>query len=88
MIAGRAAIEQNYEKALGGPFKGSQIVITPGQTKQLTADVFVGEGQFQISGGTLPAGTPTSGAYANTYIRQGGRWRIAMSVISYPPPAK
>jgi uncharacterized protein (TIGR02246 family) len=88
VITGRAAIEQNYEKALAGPFKGSQIVITPGQTKQLTPDVFIGEGQFQISGGALPAGTPTSGSYANTYVRQGGRWRVAMSAISYPPPAK
>jgi uncharacterized protein (TIGR02246 family) len=85
VISGRAEIEQNYAQALSGPFKGSQIVITPGQTKQLTPDVYVGEGRFQISGGTLPANTPTSGNYANTYVRRSGRWLLAMSAISYPP---
>jgi len=85
VISGRAEIEQNYAQALTGPFKGTQIVITPGQLKQLTPDVYVGEGKFQIIGGSLPAGTPTSGSYANTYVRQGGRWLLAMSAISYPP---
>jgi uncharacterized protein (TIGR02246 family) len=85
VINGRAEIEQNYAQALSGPFKGSQIVITPGQVKQLTADVYVGEGRFEISGGTMPPGTPTSGTYANTYVRRGGRWLLAMSAVSYPP---
>ena len=88
VITGRAAIEENYAQALAGPFKGSQCVITPGQTKQLSADVFVGEGKFQITGANAPAGTPTSGSYANTYVRQGGRWRIAMNAVSYPPSGK
>lgn len=85
VINGRAEIEQNYVQGLTGPFKGSQIAITAGQLKRLTADVYVGEGRFEITGGAVTAGTLTSGTYANTYVRRDGRWLIAMSAVSYPP---
>lgn len=87
VITGRAAIEENYSQALSGPWKGSTITITPGQTKQLAAEVAVGEGRFQITGGTPPPGIPTAGQYLNTYVRQGGRWLVAASAVVYPPTA-
>jgi uncharacterized protein (TIGR02246 family) len=85
VLAGRAAIEQNYAEGLSGPWKGSKITITPGQTKQVTPDVLVSEGRFQITGGTPPTGAPASGQYANTVVRQGGRWLLASSAVIYPP---
>jgi uncharacterized protein (TIGR02246 family) len=88
VIAGRAAIEENYSQALSGPWKGSTISIIPGQTKQLAGDVYVGEGRFQITGGTPPAGIPTAGQYLNTYVRQGGRWALAASAVVYPPTTR
>jgi uncharacterized protein (TIGR02246 family) len=88
VITGRAAIEQNYMEGLSGPWKGSKIAITPGQTKQVTPDVYVSEGRFQITGGTPPAGASTSGQYANTFVRQGGRWLLASSAVLFPPPAR
>ena len=88
VITGRAAIEENYAQALSGPWKGSTISITAGQSKQLAADVAVGEGRFEITGGTPPAGVPTAGQYLNTYVRRGGRWQLASSAVIYPSTSR
>lgn len=88
VVSGRAAIEQNLSQGLSGIWKGSTITITPGQTRQLTADAAVGEGRYQITGGAPPAGAPASGQYLNTYVRQGGRWLVASSAVIPPPPAR
>lgn len=49
VVSGCAAIEQNLSQGLSGIWKGSTITITPGQTRQLTADAAVGEGRYQIA---------------------------------------
>ena len=85
VVTGRAAIERNFSQGLSGPWKGSTLTITPGTSRQLTPDVSVGEGRFQITGGTPPPGAATTGQYLNTYVRQGGRWQIATSAIILPP---
>ena len=84
---GRAAIQQGMTEALGGMWKGTSLTITAGQSKRVTDDVYVAEGKYQISGGTPPAGVPTSGSYMNTLIRRGGRWMLAGTAVLSPPPA-
>ena len=84
---GRAAIEKGMTEALGGPWKGTTLTITSDPSTRVTDDVYLGGGQYQISGGTPPPGASTSGSYMNTLVRRGGRWMIAGSAIVSPPPA-
>lgn len=84
---GRAAIQQGMTETLAGMWKGSRLTITQGQWQRVTDDVYVGEGKYQITGGTPPAGAPTSGSYMNTFVRTDGRWLLAGSAIVAPPPA-
>jgi uncharacterized protein (TIGR02246 family) len=86
VLAGRAAIEKAFAEGLSGIWRGSKLTITAGQSKQLAPNVQVAEGRYQITGGTPPAGAPTSGQYLNSLVRQGGRWLLASSAIIPPPP--
>jgi uncharacterized protein (TIGR02246 family) len=78
---GTAAIEQALAAALSGPYKGTTLSIKQNQYQRVTADTYVGEGTYEVSGGSMPAGTPTRGQYLNTMVREGGRWRIAASAV-------
>jgi uncharacterized protein (TIGR02246 family) len=80
-VKGTAAIEQAMTAALTGPFKGSTLSVKANSSTMVTPDIYVGEGTYQITGGTPPAGTPTSGQYMNTMVRQGGRWLIAATAV-------
>ena len=79
---GTAAIEAAMAAAHAGPYKGSTLTIKSNGFTRVTADVYVGEGTYQVSGGSIPPGTPTSGQYLNTMVRQGGRWLIAASSVA------
>ena len=87
-VVGTAAIEKAMTTALTGPYKGSRLVITSTKNHRVSADTYIGEGTYEISGGTPPAGTPTKGQYMNTLVRQGGRWLIAASAVMPTPAAK
>ena len=66
------------------------IETTFDQALPLTADIALGIGTFRITGKTL-TGEPVAvtARWANTYVRQDGRWKIRMAtMISLPPPAK
>lgn len=78
-VVGTAAIEQALAAALGGPYKGTKLSVTNRKYHRVDADTYIGEGTYQITGGSVPAGTPTSGQYMNTMVRVGGAWRIAGS---------
>ena len=82
---GRAAIEQAMLEALTGPYRGTKIGMTPGQTTRAAQDVYVAEGTFQVSGGMPPAGSPTRGRYLHTIVRLNGRWLIASAAAIAPP---
>jgi uncharacterized protein (TIGR02246 family) len=85
LTIGRAAIEKAVTEALAGPMKGTKLVITQGVSKAVTADVYVGEGTYEITG---LASTPAPrGRYLNTLVLQGGRWLLA-SNAAIAPPAK
>ena len=86
-VVGMEAIAKGFGEALAGPYKGTGLTITPGSYRRVTADVYVGEGTYEVTGGTPPAGTALRGQYMNTMVREGGRWAIAASaVIPIPPP--
>jgi ketosteroid isomerase-like protein len=66
------------------------IETTFDQALPLSADTALGIGTFRITGKTLK-GEPVEVAarWANTYVRQDGRWKIRMAtVIPSPPPSK
>jgi uncharacterized protein (TIGR02246 family) len=80
-VVGTAAIEQGLATILAGPYKGTTLSIKTNKFHRVDADTYVGEGTYQLSGGSVPPGTPTSGQYVNTMVRQGGEWKIAASVV-------
>jgi uncharacterized protein (TIGR02246 family) len=89
VAVGRAAIEQAVNEALHGPYRGTRINLTSGQTKRATQDAYVSEGNFHIAGGMPPAGVPTRGRYIHTLVRLSGRWLIAgEGAMSPPRPTK
>lgn len=85
LTIGRAEIEKAVTEALAGPMKGTKLIITQGQSKAVAADVYVGEGTYEITG--LTSAPPAKGRYLNTLVRQGGRWLLA-SNAGIAPPAK
>ncbi|HEX6215125.1 MAG TPA: SgcJ/EcaC family oxidoreductase [Vicinamibacterales bacterium] len=78
---GTAAIVQGFTTTLAGPYKGTKLVIKSNKFHQVDANTYVGEGTYQITGGAVPPGTPTSGQYMNTMVREGGAWKIAASAV-------
>ena len=89
VAVGRAAIQQALQEALVGPYRGTKIGVTPGQTSRAGQDVYVSEGTYHIAGGMPPQGYPTRWRYLQTLVRLNGRWLIAGdAVISPPPPPK
>jgi uncharacterized protein (TIGR02246 family) len=83
---GRAAIQKDLAEGLSGPFKGSTLTINQGQLKRVTADVYVGEGTYEVVGGSPPEGVATTGHYVNTIVRQGNDWLIASNSANPGPP--
>jgi uncharacterized protein (TIGR02246 family) len=77
VAVGRAAIEQAVTQALLGPYRGTKIGLTSGQTTRAAQDAYVSEGTFLILGGLPPAGAATRGRYIHTLVRLSGRWLIA-----------
>jgi uncharacterized protein (TIGR02246 family) len=89
VAVGRAAIQQAFSEALTGPYRGTKITLTVGQTARAAQDVYVSEGTFQIGGGLPPAGVTTRGRYLQTLVRLSGRWLIAGDApVSAPRPSK
>ncbi|MBA2260141.1 MAG: SgcJ/EcaC family oxidoreductase [Acidobacteria bacterium] len=80
-VVGTAALEKAFADALAGPYKGTTLTIKPNADRQAAPGVYIGEGTYEVSGGTPPPGTPMSGQYMNTMVREGGRWLIAASAV-------
>ena len=79
-------------KAIEGWFADGPRTIetTFDQALPLSADIALGIGTFRITGKTLKdEPVEVTARWANTYVRQDGRWRIRMATaIPLPPPAK
>lgn len=87
-VVGTAALEKGFAEALAGPYKGTTLTIKPNANRQGAPGVYIGEGTYEVSGGTPPPGTPMSGQYMNTLVREGGRWLIAASAVIPAAPPK
>jgi len=83
LAVGRTAIEAAVSQGLSGPSKGSTLIITQGQSKAVSRDVYVGEGTYEVTGGAAPS----KGRYLLTFVRQGDRWLIASSAATLTLPA-
>ena len=82
VVVGRAEIEKGMTAAFAGPMKGSKLMVTEGKRSQVAADIYVGEGAYDVTGGApAPPGLTNKGRYLNTVVRQGGRLLIASSAV-------
>jgi uncharacterized protein (TIGR02246 family) len=79
LLTGQAAIEQNYLTSLAGPLKGTKLLLHPGKTQTLTADVALIQGTYEVTGGP----TTVKGCYLNTVVKRAGQWRLA-GVVTVP----
>jgi hypothetical protein len=62
--------------------KGASLMVTEGKRSQVTPDVYVGEGTYEVTGGAPPSpGMTNKGHYVNTVVRQSGRLLIASSAV-------
>lgn len=84
LLTGQAVIEQHHAKLFAGPAKGARLTLTPGRAQELTSDVRVAEGTYEVTGGSIPG----TGRYVNTLLRQGGQWRLASVVVVPDSPEK
>lgn len=93
VTSGRAALEADFTKNFAGPWKGTTLVVTPGATVPVTADVAVSQGTYEVKGVKDAAGQPVAvrGSYFNTVVRRDGRWLLAGNATfmhQVPPPAQ
>jgi hypothetical protein len=57
-------------------------MVTEGKRSQVTTDVYVGEGTYEVAGAApAPPGMTNKGHYVNTVVRQNGRLLIASSAV-------
>ena len=76
-LTGQPAIEKHHATVFGTTAKGAKLTLKPGRVQEVTSDVRISEGTYQVTGGTMPG----TGRYVNTLVRQGGQWRLASVVV-------
>jgi uncharacterized protein (TIGR02246 family) len=88
-VIGRSAIEKELAAMLAAPFKGAKITIQVGSIQQVSPDVAVNEGTYEVTGVLAPDGKPAPpirGSYLNTIVKKGEAWMIASNAGILPPP--
>lgn len=86
VVVGKPAIEKYYQTSFATTAKGTTLTVTPGRTQNVSADVRLQEGTWQVAGGK---DGPQRGRYLNTLVRVGGAWRLAaIAAIPDTPPMK
>jgi uncharacterized protein (TIGR02246 family) len=86
---GRVEIEKGLADLLAGPWKGTQIAITPERIRLLGGAVAVEEATFVLSGLKMPSGSPVGdvkGVCLGVYQKQGQQWLAAAVQCMVPPP--
>jgi uncharacterized protein (TIGR02246 family) len=71
---GREAIAEAYTMAFSGYAKGAQIAFHPSQTRDISSNVRVVAGTYEVVG--TPDIAP-HGRFLTTIVRQGGHWKLA-----------
>jgi len=91
-VIGRAAIEKAFAAGFEGPARGAKIAISIGSVQQVSADIAVNEGTYEVTavGPDGKPAPPVRGSYLNTIVKKGGAWLIAgnASIVPSPAPAK
>lgn len=77
MLYGQAAIEKHWATLFQGEGKGAKLALKSGRMQQVSPDVRIIEGTYEVTGGKMPG----SGRYVNTVVREGGQWRLASVVV-------
>jgi len=88
-VIGREAIAKEFATNFAGPWKGATIKINVGAIEQVSADVAVNEGTFEVMGVKGPDGKPLpiQGKYVNTIVKKNGAWLLASNAGVNPPSA-
>jgi len=79
---GRAAIEEYYGRAFGGPYAGTSIAIEMTAVRFLQPDVAVADGTYVVTGAKGPGGEDLpaiEGLWSNVNAKVGGQWLIVCS---------
>jgi uncharacterized protein (TIGR02246 family) len=87
---GRNEIQKGLEQSFAGPAKNSKLTVRQGQTSQITPDVRVVEGTYEVALGepSAPPDRPgLKGRFLNTVVRQDGRWLLAANAAIPDLPA-
>jgi uncharacterized protein (TIGR02246 family) len=81
---GRTAVQEAWAATLNA-YKGSTVQITRTGLHILSPDVVVVDGRWEISGGTIAEGEPTTGFVTLIVAKQGDAWLVVSSRAKVPP---
>lgn len=84
IFRGRAEIETFFSKTLSANYKDSQFHLTIDQIRLLGEKVAVIDGEWRITGTSLPQNYPSSGIYTQILFKSDGEWRISAARPSVP----
>jgi len=88
-VVGREAIAKEFVANFAGAWKGATIKINTGLVQNVSPDIAVGEGTYEVMGVKGPDGQSVSikGNYVNTMVKKDGAWVLASNAAVLPAPA-
>jgi len=88
-VVGREAIAKEFATNFAGPWKGATIKISIGALENVSPEIAVGEGTYEVMGVMGPDGKPVpiKGSYVNTMVKKNGAWVLASNAAVLPAPA-
>ncbi|MBF0547268.1 MAG: SgcJ/EcaC family oxidoreductase [Candidatus Riflebacteria bacterium] len=84
IFRGQKEILTFFSESLAKNYKDSQFHMGLDQVRFLTPNLAIVDGKWQITGGDLPKGYPSSGIYTQIMIRVDASWRIVAARPSVP----
>ena len=81
---GRTGIQEAWTATLSA-YKGSTMQISRTGLHVVSPDVVVVDGRWEMSGGTIAEGHPTTGFITLIVAKQGDAWRVVSSRAKVPP---
>jgi uncharacterized protein (TIGR02246 family) len=87
-VVGREAISKEFATNFAGPWKGATIKIQVGAVHNMSPEIAVGEGTYEVIGVKGPDGQPMpiKGSYVNTMVKKDGAWVLASNAAVLPAP--
>ncbi len=81
---GRTGIQEAWTATLSA-YKGSTMQISRTGLHVVSPEVVVVDGRWEMSGGTIAEGHPTTGFITLIVAKQGDAWRVVSSRAKVPP---